>query len=79
MLSCDQFLNPNIPSGVEVKLHLSGVNSKPGPLGPDLYLTDSPDGGFRITSLNEEFANQFNQAERIMHDDRDALRELAKR
>jgi putative addiction module antidote len=47
--------------------------------GDVIYLTDSPDGGFRITPLNQEFADQFNQAERIMRDDRDVLRELAKR
>ena len=43
------------------------------------FLTDSPDGGFRITPLNGEFTLQFKQAERIMHEDRDILRELAKR
>ena len=47
--------------------------------GDVIYLTDSPDGGFRITPLNEEFAEQFKQAERIMRDDRDVLRELSKR
>ena len=47
--------------------------------GDVLYLTDSLDGGFRITPLNEEFARQFEQAELIMREDRDVLRELAKR
>ncbi len=47
--------------------------------GDVIYLTDSPDGGSRITPLNEQFADQFNQAERIMREDRDVLRELAKR
>lgn len=47
--------------------------------GDVIYLTDSPDGGFRVTPLNEEFANQFKEAERIMREDRDVLRELAKR
>ena len=47
--------------------------------GDVIYLTDSPDGGFRITPLNEEFADQFEQAEQIMRKDRDVLRELAKR
>ena len=47
--------------------------------GDVIYLTDSLDGGFRITPLNEEFTNQFKQAERIMREDRDVLRELAKR
>ena len=47
--------------------------------GDVIYLTDSPDGGFRITPLNEEFADQFDQAESIMREDRNVLRELAKR
>ena len=47
--------------------------------GDVIYLTDSPDGGFRITPLNEEFRDQFNQAEKIMREDRNVLRELAKR
>ena len=47
--------------------------------GDTLYLTDSPDGGYRITPMNEEFKEQFEQAERIMREDRDVLRELAKR
>lgn len=47
--------------------------------GDVIYLTDSPDGGFRITPLNEAFGDQFSRAERIMREDRDVLRELAKR
>ena len=47
--------------------------------GDTIYLTDSPDGGYRITPLNEELQEQFKQAERIMREDRDVLRELAKR
>ena len=47
--------------------------------GDVIYLTDSPDGGFRITPLNEEFRDLFKQAEKIMREDRNVLRELAKR
>ncbi len=47
--------------------------------GDVIYLTDSPDGGFRITPLDDEFKDQFKQAEKIMREDRDVLRELAKR
>ena len=47
--------------------------------GDLIYLTDSPDGVFRITPLNEAFSEQFKEAERIMREDRDVLRELAKR
>ena len=47
--------------------------------GDMIYLTASPDGGFRITPIDEEFADQFKTAERIMREDRDVLRELSKR
>jgi len=47
--------------------------------GDTIYLTESPDGGFRITPLDEEFTKQFKQAEKIMREDRDVLRELARR
>jgi putative addiction module antidote len=55
---------------------LSTLKTKEGDV---IYLTDSPDGGFRVTPLNEEFSDQFKKAERIMREDRDVLRELAKR
>jgi putative addiction module antidote len=47
--------------------------------GETLYMTDSPDGGFRLTALNEMFSKQFTEAEKIMRKDRDILHELAKR
>lgn len=47
--------------------------------GESLYLTESPDGGYRLTPFDEGFAHQMELAERIMREDRDALRELAKR
>jgi len=47
--------------------------------GTSVYLTDSPDGGLRLTPLNEDFARQMEAAENIMRRDRDALRALAKR
>jgi len=46
--------------------------------GDMIYLTDAPDG-CRVTPMNELFAAQMDQAEEIMREDRDALRELAKR
>jgi putative addiction module antidote len=55
---------------------LAGLKAAEGDV---IYLTDSLDGGFRLTPLNEEFADQFKQAERIMREDRDVLRELSKR
>ncbi len=47
--------------------------------GDVVYLTDSPDGGFRLTPLNDDFAAQMAAAEEIMREDRDILRELAQR
>ncbi len=47
--------------------------------GETVYLTDSTDGAWRLTALNEKFPEQMKQAERIMREDRDVLHELAKR
>lgn len=47
--------------------------------GDFLYLTDGPDNGYRLTPYNEEFARQMELAEALMREDRDLLRELAKR
>jgi putative addiction module antidote len=46
--------------------------------GDTLYLTETPDGGFRLTPYDPEFERQMQLAEQIMHDDRDVLRALAK-
>ena len=46
--------------------------------GDTLYLTEAPDGGYRITPYDPEFARQMAVAEEIMHDDREVLRALAK-
>jgi putative addiction module antidote len=46
--------------------------------GDILYLTEAPDGGYRITPYNPEFERQMKLAEEIMHDDREVLRVLAK-
>jgi putative addiction module antidote len=46
--------------------------------GDTLYLTESPDGGFRLTPYNPEFERQMSLAEDIMHEDREVLRRLAK-
>ena len=47
--------------------------------GATVYITDSKDGAFRLTALNEKFPDQMKEAERIMREDRDSLHELAKR
>ena len=46
--------------------------------GDVLYLTEAPDGGLRITPYNPDFQRQMLLAEKIMHDDREILRALAK-
>lgn len=47
--------------------------------GDRLYLTDVPDGAFRLTPCDGEFARQMGLAEQVMDEDRDMLRKLAKR
>ena len=46
--------------------------------GDTVYLTEAPDGGYRLTPFNPDFGRQMSLAEEIMHDDRDILRALAK-
>jgi putative addiction module antidote len=45
--------------------------------GDTLYLTDAPDG-VRLTTADPDFAAQMEIAERVMREDRDILRALAK-
>ena len=46
--------------------------------GDSLYLTEAPDGSYRLTPYNPDFERQMNQAEAIMREDREILRVLAK-
>lgn len=46
--------------------------------GDALYLTDTTDGGFRVTAANPEFARKLKVAERLSRRYRHALKELAK-
>jgi putative addiction module antidote len=46
--------------------------------GDTVFLTESPDGGYRLTPYNPDFERQMALAETIMHDDREVLRALAK-
>jgi putative addiction module antidote len=45
--------------------------------GDTVFLTETPDG-YQITPYDEAFAHQMEVAERVMHDNRDVLRQLAK-
>ena len=46
--------------------------------GDVLYMTEAPGGSYRLTPYNPEFERQMAYAERVMHDDREVLRALAK-
>ncbi len=46
--------------------------------GDTLYITDAPDGGYRLTPYSPDFERQMALAEKIMRDDRDILRALTK-
>jgi putative addiction module antidote len=46
--------------------------------GDTVYVTEGPDGSFRLTPYNPAFAQQMEIAEQIMREDRDVLRALAK-
>jgi putative addiction module antidote len=46
--------------------------------GDSVYLTEAPDGSYRLTPYNPDFERQMNLAEEIMHEDREVLRALAK-
>jgi putative addiction module antidote len=43
-----------------------------------VYVTEAPDGSYRLTPYNPEFEQQMKLAERIMREDRDILHALAK-
>jgi putative addiction module antidote len=46
--------------------------------GDTIYLTEAPDGSYRLTPYNPDFERQMKLAEDIMHQDREILRALAK-
>jgi putative addiction module antidote len=46
--------------------------------GDTVFLTEAPDGGYRLTPYDPDFERQMKLAEDIMIEDRDILRALAK-
>ncbi len=58
------------------KESLIRLNVKEGGL---LYFTEAQDGSYRLTGYNENFSRQVSEAEKIMQQDKDLLRELSKR
>lgn len=47
--------------------------------GETIFFTETEDGGYRLTGYNENFSKQVKEAEKIMRQDKDLLRELSKR
>ena len=45
--------------------------------GDQLYLTEAPDGSFRLSAYDPDVARQMEEAEAIMRKDRNILRVLA--
>jgi putative addiction module antidote len=46
--------------------------------GDDVFLNEAPDGQYKISPYDEDFAKKMELAEAIMREDRDILRVLAK-
>ena len=46
--------------------------------GDQVYLTEAPEGSFRLSAYNPDIAAQMEAAEAIMRGDRDILRVLAR-
>lgn len=46
--------------------------------GDTLFLTEAPDGGYRLTPYDPDFERQMTLADEIMHEDRDILRALSR-
>lgn len=59
-----------LPKEVLARMHVSEDTP--------VYITEAPDGGFRLTPYDPEFAKQMEAAEEGLEAYRNALRELAK-
>lgn len=46
--------------------------------GDSLFMTEAPEGSFRLTSADPNFAKQLESAEKVMRRYRNTLKELAK-
>lgn len=47
--------------------------------GDTVYLTEEPEGAWRMTAEDPDFARQMSLVEDILHEDRDIIAALAKR
>ena len=75
MLSCKITTVGASSSAILTKAALARLRVKKG---DTLYLTEAPDGAYRLTPYDSDFARQMALAKEIMHDDRELLRALAK-
>ena len=75
MLSCKVTTVGAFPSVILTEEALARLGVKKG---DTLYLTEAPDGGYRLTPYDPDFEHQMTIAEEIMHDDRQVLRALSK-
>lgn len=58
------------PKEMLARMHLGATDT--------VYVTEAPDGSFRLTPYNPDFERQMKLAEGIMREDRDILHALAK-
>ena len=75
MLSCKVTTVGTFPGVALTEEALARLGVKKG---DTLYLTEAPDGGYRLTPYDPDFEHQMTIAEEIMHDDRQVLRALSK-
>ncbi len=67
-----------VGNSLNLRLPKEAVNSLRVSEGDIVYLTETADGGYRITPFDPEFERQMGVAEEGMRKYRNALRELAK-
>jgi putative addiction module antidote len=67
-----------VGNSLNLRLPKDAVNSLRVSEGDVVYLTETADGGYRITPFDPEFERQMEVAEEGMKTYRNALRELAK-
>lgn len=75
MLSCKVTTVGTFPGVILTEEALARLGVKKG---DTLYLTEAPDGSYRLTPYDPDFEHQMTIAEEIMHDDRQVLRALSK-
>lgn len=75
MLSCKVTTVGTFPGVILTEEALARLGVKKG---DTLYLTEAPDGSYRLTPHDPDFEHQMTIAEEIMHDDRQVLRALSK-